>query len=537
MFDRARIRSAIDRTNIVLREWQRGALIQATGPTAPDAGLITATMGAGKSIAIALLCAGWTGRVVVTTPTIALTEQLRGTIASVCGEAIGAYYTHDRRIERVTVCCLASAERFAEDWTAADDTLFIHDEAHNGGKGDFRIQDAWRIHSPSGAELSLLAVLVGAVRPARRVGFSATPYGSDEGQRLWLWTHEAFRYTVHEAITDGALVPMRLILPTSSELPRDKYGRVDADAWIAEHLATLPGPGVISARDIEDADTYAAELCAAGIPAESVHSRMSRKRIDAALERLRTGQIKALVHCHLLSEGVDLPWLMWLVLRHPRGSRVEFAQEIGRVLRWFLGKLFGIVVDPYGVTLEHQLQDAAAIGEATQKPQKKAEERAEEDYLIDPLTGERMQPMDDMPAAERKAFRMRSEVALYVARAVVALRGAGLIVPRAGDGSWRKGPATAKQLAFLGRFSSTTTFVLSQKGQDDHVRAVAYCVRRMGAVQGVTSGPVADCISVARVLLWGQSDGPKRGDVRREALGVLATWEVDVAALLASVSR
>ena len=517
MFDRTRIRSAIDRADITLRAWQRGALMQATNPQAPDAGLITATMGAGKSIAIALLCAGWDGRVVVTTPTIALTEQLRGTIASVCAETIGAYYTHDRRIERVTVCCLASVERLAGEWVADGDTLLICDEAHR-------------------TERASVKVLVEALGAARRVGFSATPYQADPNGRLSLWTHEAYRYTVAQAVADGALVPMRLMLPKSSELRRDELGRVDADDWIAELVPTLTGPGVISARDIADAEGYAAELCAAGVAAEALHSRMSRKASMAALERLRAGETKALVHCHMLSEGVDLPWLRWLVLRHPRGSRVEFAQEIGRVLRANPGKDYGVVVDPWEKTLEHELQDVAAIGDAIERTTVAGQ--VEDVVLIDPLTGEPLGRLEDMPASERKAFQMRTEVAIYVARSVVVLRAGGLIVPKVKDGKWRKRPATDRQWAFLTKFEKTARFALQQMGrmngvdgQDaQQVRAVAYCVQRLLQAEKAQSGIVADACNVARVVLWGFGDD--RDGLQPEALRMLAQWEVDPSSVL-----
>ena len=516
-FDRPRIKAAIDRTGIVLRAWQRGALMQVTGHTAPDAGLITATMGAGKSIAIALLCAGWTGRVVVTTPTIALTEQLRGTIASVCGEAIGAYYTHDRRIERITVCCLASAEKLAGEWAAGSDTLLICDEAHR-------------------TERASVKVLVEAIGAVRRVGFSATPYQADPNGRLSLWTHEAYRYTVAQAVADGALVPMRLMLPRATELRRDEMGRVDADDWIAELVPKLTGPGVISARDIADAEGYAAELCAAGVAAEALHSRMSRKASRAAVERLESGETKALVHCHMLSEGVDFPWLRWLVLRHPRGSRVEFAQEIGRVLRSNPGKGYGVVVDPWEKTLEHELQDVAAIGDAIERTTTPGQ--VEDEVLIDPLTGEPLGPLEGMPADERKAFRMRSEVAIYIARTVVVLRAGGLIVPKVGDGKWRKRPATDKQWAFLLKFEKTARFALGKlgkmngvDGQDaQQVRAVAYCVQRLLQADKAQSGIVADACNVARVVLWGFGEG--RDGLQPEALQMLAQWEVDPSSLL-----
>ena len=54
-FDRYAIRAAIDRCGLTLRSWQRECLIRETALTAADAGMVSAVMGAGKSIIIALL--------------------------------------------------------------------------------------------------------------------------------------------------------------------------------------------------------------------------------------------------------------------------------------------------------------------------------------------------------------------------------------------------------------------------------------------------------------------------------------------------
>ena len=51
-FDRFAIRAALDRSGLKLRDWQRDALIRATAADCPDAALIVAIMGAGKSLSL-----------------------------------------------------------------------------------------------------------------------------------------------------------------------------------------------------------------------------------------------------------------------------------------------------------------------------------------------------------------------------------------------------------------------------------------------------------------------------------------------------
>jgi hypothetical protein len=124
----------------------------------------------------------------------------------------------------------------------------------------------------------------------------------------------------------------------------------------------------VSAINIEDAESFAARLAKAGIPAEPIHQKLNRGERELRIRRLRSGRIRCLVHVQLLCEGIDLPWLEWLALRRPVGSPVRLVQEVGRqgqlkdpatrqlepALRWlyaaFQGKprdgRFGPVLDP-----------------------------------------------------------------------------------------------------------------------------------------------------------------------------------------------
>jgi hypothetical protein len=88
----------------------------------------------------------------------------------------------------------------------------------------------------------------------------------------------------------------------------------------------------------------------------------------------------------MLSEGVDMPFLRRLAIRHARGSRVEYAQEIGRVLRATAGKSYALVYDPWQVTLTHQIQSPVEVAEAIEA-QPKAKPAEPPGLCIDPLTG------------------------------------------------------------------------------------------------------------------------------------------------------
>ena len=551
-FDRHLVRPAMDRGGVILRPWQRQCLIDQTAASPTDAGMVSAVMGAGKSIVIALLCAAWRGPVVVTTSTIKLVEQLSDEIRRLTGEPVGVYYTGGKTTSRITVTCLPSVERLSVVLGPVPGLLWLADEAHR-------------------CERDTVAAFVGTCNPARRIGFSATPYRASAG--LTIWTHEAYRYTLDDGIREGSLVPFRLVLWTeklANELgvpfvaPQSAaeaivagtlgYKVNDADTAIRAWCRSQPGPGVISAANIADAEDFAAECVADGYRVQAVHSRMSRAAVKGAIERLRTGELSALVHCHMLSEGVDMPWLRWMALRQARGSRVEFLQEFGRVLRAAPGKTEAVIFDPNAKSLDHPMTGWLEIAtDEEEAPDVEAEPNPTED----PLTGEEFD-WENMPEKERKNIAARGAARAYLSTAIVALTTSGLLDPIGyGVSQWRVNSASERQTVFLSKFEKTSRMALTMRGyltdgavddvQAAHVQAVALIVSRMCkgsealAAKGKAyqSGVVSDACSLAKTLLWGfgKNDDDRRSkvQVRQDAFAALERYGIDPAEVLAGV--
>jgi superfamily II DNA or RNA helicase len=531
-FDRHLVRPAMDRGGVTLRPWQRQCLVDQTAATPTDAGMVSAVMGAGKSIVIALLCAAWRGPVVVTTSTIKLVEQLSDEIRRLTGEPVGVYYTGGKSTSRITVTCLPSVERLSVVLGHVPGLLWLADEAHR-------------------CERDTVAAFLTTCAPVRRIGFSATPYRSDGG--LTIWTHEAHRYSLDDGIREGSLVPFRIVLWTkrlADELgvpfetpkrPDDATNVNDANDAVIAWCRSQDGPGVISAANIADAEEFAAECCAQGYPVQAVHSRMPKKAVKGAIERLRTGELSALVHCHRLSEGVDMPWLRWMALRQARGSRVEFLQEFGRVLRAAPGKTEAVIFDPWEKSLDHpmtgwlEVADDAEDGPASVK---------EPDPTEDPLTGEEFE-WDELPEKERKRILATGEIRAYLSTAIVALTAGGLLDPfGSAKSKWRLDIATDKQTTLLNNFSRTANFAIQRKGRllgsetdfaADHIRAVAKSIRYLIAVsasgKAVRRGVVSDACSLAMCLFRGYKknnrDTRPPAQVQREAFECLERYSVD----------
>jgi len=404
------------------RAWQRAAMpVIVDAVKSGDRCVVSATMGAGKSVLIAELChasaAKLAGRraIVVLTPTQALVRQLAATISARLGEGrVGMWYADRKDLDaEVIVTCNPSAGRLAEALGRMGRKvgLVVADECHQ-----------------TQAETVRLAIEALGCRYA--IGFTATPYRSDEAERLELWDRVAYRYGMGDALRDGVLVPWELVT-------WDGEGSADCDDVCLRLMAEAcrgRGPGVVSARSIEDAEAFAGVMRAAGWRAAAIHSRMGRAKREALLEELRVGDLEALVHVSLLAEGVDFPWLRWLCMRRPVGARVRFAQEMGRPLRADAGKTKAIIVDPHDLFGAFGLAQDPTLGVGEIEPMAMIGEEPE---------GELVEEVEDRPLPEAVAV---GDYMRWIRSLVLTMQGAGMIgAVKVEAGSWRSLNGTRAQ--------------------------------------------------------------------------------------------
>jgi hypothetical protein len=427
--------------------WQREAIWRCMHPDA-HGGVVVAIMGAGKSVAMSLTVAAWTGPALVVAPTIRLCQQLAGTLEEVLGYEVGQSHTHADRILPVTVACLPSA---ADALARMPDgpLLLVVDECH-------RAEQAPWLDDP---------------RVCHRIGYTATAYRASGG--LVRWTHQIMRYGIEQALSDGVLLEPVVDL--------HRQGSEDIDADCIEWVRARTGPGVVSAGDILDAEAFADALRNGGIPAEAIHSRMSQRAQAEVVRRLQSGDLRALVHVRMLVEGVDLPWLQWLALRTPRGSRVAYAQEIGRVMRQYPGKARPDVWDPHRVTVTYSLQGPAELGAALEGPSTPSAPSEPVEPIIDPATGEELPQRTERQAARSRAI---ADTAVYIMQAARALTWAGIAQPtHATVRQWRSEPVSEAQVAYLGKLAKVARAILHYESpaRGTHIRAVCRMMLRAQA--------------------------------------------------------
>ncbi len=112
-------------------------------------------------------------------------------------------------------------------------------------------------------------------------------------------------------------------------------------AWLAQHVADLPGSGIIYTLTVRDAERVAAWLRSRDLDVEAYHADSpNRPALEQALLR---NELKALVATVALGMGFDKPDLGFVVHFQRPGSVVYYYQQVGRAGR-ALDEAFAILL-------------------------------------------------------------------------------------------------------------------------------------------------------------------------------------------------
>lgn len=85
-----------------------------------------------------------------------------------------------------------------------------------------------------------------------------------------------------------------------------------------------------------------------GIRAGVVSGETPREERLKLFDDFRTGRIRVLVNCMVLTEGFDAPWASCVIIARPTQSRPLYVQMVGRVLRPWHDKTDAIVINVNG---------------------------------------------------------------------------------------------------------------------------------------------------------------------------------------------
>jgi len=231
-----------------------------------------------------------------------------------------------------------------------------------------------------------------ATKDADHVGFTATLARSDKRGLGSVWDDVVSSKTIAYAVKNGFLVrPVGrsvkvedLDLSTVGKsrgdysegalgdaLENSKALNIAADAY-AEHAATRPG--IAFTPTVATAQHLAVLLTQRGIPAAVVHGGTPRTERLAIYEAFRTGKIRVLCNCMVLTEGFDAPWASAALIVRPTQSNPLYIQMVGRVLRPFPGKTDALVIDVVGASRQNKLQTLIDLEEGLFKEPRECED-------------------------------------------------------------------------------------------------------------------------------------------------------------------
>lgn len=161
-----------------------------------------------------------------------------------------------------------------------------------------------------------------------------------------------------ELIRQKFLVPVKCFAP-DREIKRGKvqkrglYGNlVDSNNDLSEGKPTV----LFCSRVQHSLDAKNAFL-KAGIPVEHVDADTPDDERDRIFNDLESGKIRVVSNVGIIKEGVDIPSLGCCQIYMEMSGRVAFLQAVGRIMRPFPGKEYGILIDHSGAIFKHGFPD------------------------------------------------------------------------------------------------------------------------------------------------------------------------------------
>lgn len=214
--------------------------------------------------------------------------------------------------------------------------LIIWDEAHHASEG----AEEW-------------ASLLDAYKGVAMLGLTATPERGDGKGLAPLFEAIVVGVTVRALTEAGYLAPCEVVRPAVLLKP-NHLAQTPLDAY---RKAANGMQGFLFARNVDEAQAYAAEFSAAGIPALAISAGTKASERTAALEMFRAGTLKILSNVYIFTEGTDLPMAQVCILARGASSPGIYLQMVGRVLRPHPGKTAAMLIDLRGISHIHGMPE------------------------------------------------------------------------------------------------------------------------------------------------------------------------------------
>lgn len=368
--------------------------------------------GSGKTVIFAHLAADWLEhrgggtRVVVLVHRDELADQAIAKLHAVApGLDIGKVKAGDDQLTSDVLVCsvqtLARERRMNRLLDSQQDHgtigLVIVDECHHAAAVSYR-----NIMAALGCYHMDEENAYGHRAGTRAVGFTATLARGDGVGLGSVWESVVYNRTVLEMIRDGFLVDVKgRDVDLQMDLGSVKTTAGDYQAKsLGEAIVAADGPHniaravreyaadrrpIVFTPDVITAHLTAGELGKLGIRCGVIEGRTPREERQLIYKKYRTGEIRCLVNCMVLTEGADFPWADCAVIARPTRSAPLYVQMVGRVLRPWPGKQDALVLNVIGaggtlstlIDLDPGLVTPVAPGQSLADAYTQQEERAE----------------------------------------------------------------------------------------------------------------------------------------------------------------
>lgn len=213
---------------------------------------------------------------------------------------------------------------------------------------------------------------------AVRIGLTATPcLGNGDGMGAY---YDAIVQPImpSQLRAMGRTVPVRAFgahTPDLTGVKKDKDGDYSARSLsermnrknligdVAGWWKRLGGdrPSIYFACDIAHAISIRDEVRANGVTAEMICDETPDEDRDNIRRLSESGEIKIVVNCDVLAEGIDWPWISCIGLVRPTKRLRRYLQNAGRGMRAYPGKANCIILDHSGCVTYHRFPDIDRI--------------------------------------------------------------------------------------------------------------------------------------------------------------------------------
>lgn len=354
-----------------LREYQKktiATLLEWFGRNETGNPIVSASVGAGKSVLIAHLCE-WAltefpgERIVMIVASKELCEQNYEKLVTVWPEApvgiLSASIGGKRTADDIIFGTIGTV--FRNVHSLGKRSLVIVDECHNinpANTGMYRKTiEALKLYNPD----------------LRVIGWTGTPF---RGNGVWLTEGEEPLFTdiaahigMTELVEQGFLSPLRN-LPVETLIKADGT-RTSGDDYVVSELARLADRQDVTHRAVDTivekgadrkgwliycvtiahAEHVLDEIRSRGIKAELITGETPKKERETILRRFKAGEVRCIVNVVVLTVGFDAPHVDLIALLRPTKSKVMYVQIAGRGMRIEDGKTDCLWLDFTDTTL------------------------------------------------------------------------------------------------------------------------------------------------------------------------------------------